>query len=139
MYSSRLYPHRTVENRKYHQKDHVSKLQKRGEANALLIKSSGVTSFFMLHTKLCTQSTQWILYFCCFWPIGPPWQYYQYIFVLFVILLKCSTFEGDFFVFFMGKISKFLIQNRLTCLTWLIHTSCLPSKWNLYPKIPFLA
>ena len=54
---SRLYPHRTVENRKYHQKDHVSKLQKRGEANALLIKSSGVTSFFMLHTKLCTPNT----------------------------------------------------------------------------------
>ena len=40
---------------------------------------------------------------------------------IFVILLKCSTFEGDFFVFFMGKINtklsilaiKFLIQNRL--------------------------
>ena len=24
---------------------------------------------------------------------------------IFVILLKCSTFEGDFFVFFMGKIN----------------------------------
>ena len=27
----------------------------------------------------------------------------------------------------------------LTHLTWLIHTSCLHSKWNLYPKIQFLA
>ena len=27
----------------------------------------------------------------------------------------------------------------LTRLTWLIHTSVLPSKWNLYQKIPFLA
>ena len=25
----------------------------------------------------------------------------------------------------------------LTCLTWLTHTLFLPSKWNLYPKIPF--
>ena len=27
----------------------------------------------------------------------------------------------------------------LTRPTWLIHTSFLPSKWNLYPKIQFLA
>ena len=33
------------------------------------------------------------------------------------------------------------IQRRklLTLPTWLIHTSFLPSKWNLYPKIQFLA
>ena len=30
-------------------------------------------------------------------------------------------------------------SNSLTRLTWLIHTSFLPSKWNLYPKIQFLA
>ena len=32
-----------------------------------------------------------------------------------------------------------LYLNYLTRLTWLIHTSFLPSKWNLYLKIQFLA
>ena len=32
-----------------------------------------------------------------------------------------------------------VFQNYLTHLTWLIHTSFLPSKWNLYPKIQFLS
>ena len=31
----------------------------------------------------------------------------------------------------------FCISNTLTRLTWLIHTSFLPSKWNLYPKDHF--
>ena len=37
------------------------------------------------------------------------------------------------------KFEFVLVHLSLTRFTWLIHTLFLPSKWNLYPKIPFLA
>ena len=52
-----------------------------------------------------------------------------------------------FLQFFLQKVFSKIDEKKglsylgalLTRPTWLIHTSFLPSKWNLYPKIPFLA
>ena len=44
-----------------------------------------------------------------------------------------QIWEHEFvFLWLFGQFGQYL-----TRLTWLIHTSFLPSKWNLYPKIQF--
>mgnify|MGYP006864269665 CR=1 FL=1 len=55
--------------------------------------------------------------------IGEQFIYFVNMFIVYKEYLFKYTFE-----------CVFNFQN-LTCLTWLIHTSFLPSKWNLYPKM----
>ena len=53
--------------------------------------------------------------------------------------LVCLSFSGEKLNlrgFILGLIAS---PCYLTCLTWLIHTSILPSKWNLHIKLQFLA
>ena len=48
---------------------------------------------------------------------------------------QCSHLE----IVKLGHSTVFDVHCPLTGLTWLNHTSVLPSKWNLYPKKQFLA
>ena len=82
-------------------------------------------------------------------------EYFNSIFYLFVkdshkklrnIQILCLGLEGSviFADHFSGSYKPFLFEIflkivSLTRVTWLNHTTFLPSKWNLHPKIQFLA
>ena len=69
-----------------------------------------------------------------FWTVPPGMIYDENILMLYWWFAICVIYVMEF-----EDNLEFLQIEILTRLTWLIHTSVLPSKWNLYPKIPFLA